>query len=78
MASHIEAGWQRYRRGVIPADASRVQIEETRNGFYAGAWCLLSTVLNGLEPGTEPTADDLKMLDDVHAELQAFAQSKKG
>lgn len=76
MAKHIESRWESYRQGVIPADASRLQIEETRNGFYAGAWCLLS-IVTGLDPGTEPTADDLKMLDDVHAELQAFAQSKK-
>lgn len=78
MAKPIESGWEDYRRNVIPADAPQVQVEETRNGFYAGAWCLFSAVMNGLEPGTEPTVGDLIMLDEMAAELRAFARSKKG
>lgn len=74
----IGAGWDKYRLEVIPIDASRTQVEETRNGFYAGAWHLLACVMSALEPGTEPTDADLKLLDEIQAELQAFAASKRG
>ena len=77
-SKRIEAGWERYRQEVIPSGAPPVQIDETRNGFYAGAHHLLWCVMNALEPGTEPTPADLVLLDEIHGELQAFAKSKRG
>jgi hypothetical protein len=77
-AKRIAEGWEDFRRRVIPATASRVQVDETRNGFYAGAWLLLSTIMSALEPGHEATAADLTMLDEIYDELQKFAKSKAG
>lgn len=74
----IERGWDNYRCNVIPADAPQVQVEETRNGFYAGAWCFFSALLNDLDEGTEATTADGKLLAELHEELQAFARSKRG
>jgi len=73
----IAAGWEAYRQRVVPAGASKVQIEETRNGFYAGAWHLLSSVMAGLSDGSEPEPEDIALLDSIHAELVAFGNSKR-
>lgn len=71
----IEAGWVSYLRLVMPAGASAVQIEETRRGFYAGAQHLFGSIMQTLEEGSEPTENDLKRMDHIHAELDTFAQS---
>jgi len=71
----IEAGWASYRHLVIPATASATQIEETRRGFYAGAQHLFGSIMSILEPGAEPTENDLKRFDYIHAELEEFARS---
>ncbi len=74
----LEASWQLYRQRVIPQGAPQVQINETRNGFYAGAASLLGIVMSALEPGTEPTEADLRVMDEIQSELKAFADSKRG
>ena len=33
--------WKSYRQKVMPADASAVQVSETRRGFYAGGYAML-------------------------------------
>ena len=71
----IEAGWVSYLRFVMPASASAVQIEETRRGFYAGAQHLFGSIMTVLDPGAEPTENDLKRFDYIHAELEAFVAS---
>ena len=76
--NRIESGWLDYRKKVVPASASAVQVDETRNGFYAGAFHLLATIMEQAEPGTEPTAADLKMMEEIQAEFEAFIRSKRG
>lgn len=71
----IEAGWASYRHLVIPAGASATQIEETRRGFYAGAQHLFGSIMSVMEEGSEPTENDLKRMDQIHTELDTFAQS---
>lgn len=41
----IEEGWILYRDKVIPKDAPRVQQEESRKAFYAGAITLFSMIM---------------------------------
>ena len=42
----VASAFESYRREVIPAAASDVQVEECRRAFYAGAWQMyLSLVL---------------------------------
>jgi hypothetical protein len=71
----IEAGWITYLHKVVPASAGAVQIEETRRAFFAGAQHLFASIMTILEPGSEPTENDLKRMDHIHNELQAFAAS---
>lgn len=71
----IETGWETYRQKVVPANASAIQVIETKKAFYAGASYLLSRTLVDLGPGTEPSEDDMAMMDGIHAELVAFLQS---
>ncbi len=68
---YIEAQWNIYRL-LLPPDASVTQKIETRRAFYAGAGCLLSSLVATFGPGTEPTDADVKVLEDVNAELQDF------
>lgn len=70
---YIEAGWDSYRR-LLPADAGEVQVNETRQAFYAGAAILFRTIMVTLDPETEPTEADLARMAELQAELDAFGQ----
>lgn len=70
--NHVRSQWEAYR-AILPKDASATQIIETRRAFYAGAQCLMHLLLQRLEPGTEETENDLKMMDDIDSELRQFA-----
>jgi hypothetical protein len=69
----IEAGWISLRIAVIDKDASPLQLEEMRNAFFAGAQHLFASMLAVLDPGSEePTANDLRRMELIADELQAF------
>lgn len=68
----IEAGWQGLRLMAVPPGAPPVQIREMRNAFFAGAQHLFSTIMRTLDPGDEPTEADMRRLDNIQAELDAF------
>jgi hypothetical protein len=68
----IERAWNTYREAVIPKQAPPVQITEMRRAFYAGAHSLLTTIMGLLEPGKEPTENDLRMMHLIEAELTRF------
>ena len=72
MLGKIAVEWETYRRGVIPQNAPAIQIQESRRAFYAGAASLLNSIMNMLDPGTEPTERDLLRMDALHAELVKF------
>ena len=71
----IEAGWVTYLHKVMPKGAGSVQIEETRRAFFAGAQHLFGSIMSMLEPGAEPTENDLKRMDHIDAELKAFVET---
>lgn len=71
--------WASYRERVVPADASLFQVQECRRAFYAGARALYYTVMEGLTPGPDHTADDEALMLGLHAELEQFvADVKRG
>lgn len=70
----IGAEWRSYRTRVIPLTAPAIQATECRRAFYAGAQALLHVILAVLEPGLEPTAADLRAMDEIAAELTAFSE----
>ena len=69
----IEAGWISLRLyGIPPPGAPDIQVEEMRRAFFAGAHHLFASIMTVLEPGTEPTANDLERMDKIHRELDAY------
>jgi hypothetical protein len=75
MGEMVESEWRSYLESVIPKDAPRVQVVESRRAFYAGAHSLLSLLARRLGPGAEPTQADLALMDQIKAELDAFNAS---
>ncbi len=75
--NRVKELWQSYQK-ILPKDAGITQIIETRRAFYAGASALFYLILNKLEPGTEETENDLKMMDEIDQELREFAKSDGG
>ncbi len=69
----IEAGWYSLRLAAIAPDAPALQLSEMRMAFFAGAQHLFGSMMGGvLDPDAEPTADDLRRMDLIDAELEAF------
>ena len=67
--------WDQFARGVLPAGCPPVQRQEMRRAFYAGAQAILFKVIHSFAPETEPTDDDLKIMQGVHEELQEFGKA---
>src|SRR5262245_12640166 len=69
----IEAGFVSYRLTVMSPDAGKLQLEETRMAFFAGAQHLFGSLMSSsLDPGAEPTEGELARMDHIHNELQTF------
>jgi hypothetical protein len=73
----IELGWLSYLAVVIPADAGDVQVNESRLAFFAGAQHLWSSIMNVIDPGTEPTEQDMQRMDRINRELDEFVEQLK-
>lgn len=71
----IGSAWLKYREIVVPKDAGSVQLRETRCAFYGGAQALFYSMLNSLDPGPMETEEDLALMADIAAELQAFGEA---
>ncbi len=74
----INNAWLSYRANVMPKHAGTVQVEETRQAFFAGA-SILFTALTGPmldgEPGDddiEPTEMDLAKMQGIQDEIERF------
>jgi hypothetical protein len=68
----IEAGWVGLRIACDLEDAPKIQLEEMRNAFFAGAQHLFSSIMTILEPDAEPTDKDLERMDLIARELEKF------
>lgn len=68
----IEAGWVGLRIACDLEDAPRVQLDEMRNAFFAGAQHLFASIMTILDPGADPTDKDLERMDLIDRELKAF------
>ncbi len=73
----IEAGWVGFRLAVVPEDASKTQLEETRKAFFAGAQHLFASIMNILDDDREPTPADLRRMELISNELEVFAKQLK-
>jgi hypothetical protein len=69
----IEAGFYTYRRFVMSAYASAIQVDECRWAYFAGAQHLFASIMAIMDPDAEPTDNDLRRMNMIHTELQKFA-----
>jgi hypothetical protein len=74
----IEAGWVGLRHAVIPPDAPDFQVSDMRYAYMMGAQHLFASIMTMLEPGGDATTADLRRLDLLHAELDAFLDEDHG
>jgi hypothetical protein len=68
----IEAGWVALRHLSIPEDAPDTQVSEMRIAYMLGAQHLFSSIIAMMDPGTEPTDEDLRRMDLIYEELEKF------
>jgi hypothetical protein len=68
----IEAGWIGYQLAAINAEASELQLSETRMAFFAGAQHLFTSILIIMDDDREPTDKDLDRMQLIHQELEDF------
>ena len=68
----IEAGWAAMRIMTLPANISRTQETEMRRAFFSGAQHLYTSIMTVLEEGQEPTEKDIKRMELIETELEAF------
>ncbi len=73
----IEAGWVSLQLMAIPADAPQEQLTEMRMAFFAGAQHLFASIVGILEPGEEPTDNDMNRLTLINEELDKFVEEVK-
>lgn len=68
----IDAGWRSYAEHVLPAGASKVQKQETRRAFYAGAGLLFEALTNAVGPDDVSEDAGVEIMESVSAEIKAF------
>lgn len=75
----IEMGFAEMIRQTYPDYKSmpRDQLDDLRSAFFGGAQHLMGSIMGTLDPGSEPTEQDLRRMDLIHHELEAFIEEYK-
>jgi hypothetical protein len=73
----VEAGWLALQALAVPADAPLAQIKQMRMAYMAGAQHLFASIMGLLDPEDEPTEADMRRLDLINTELEAFGEELK-
>jgi hypothetical protein len=69
----VEAGWLGFKIMVLePVDLSENQVEDMKMAFFGGAYHLFTSMTRMLDPGKEPSDNDIKRIDQINTELEAF------
>lgn len=71
----VEAAWRSYRDLVLRGRMSDAERAECRLAFWAGSSALFYSILDCLDPGDEPTAADLRRMDNIHKEIERFTET---
>jgi len=69
----IEAGFAAFAHFVVP-NATVKQIIELRYAFMCGADHLYSSIMNIMDPGSEPTDADLRRMELIDKEIRAWRE----
>jgi biotin synthase-like enzyme len=73
----IQAGWMGYKLLAMNPNAPSEQYDECRMAFFAGANHLFGSMMSVLDPDAEPTESDLRMMNNIYAELKAYITTFK-
>lgn len=68
----VEAGFVSLRIAAMSPAAPQLQIDEMRLAFFAGAQHVFTSIMTMLDPGEEPTDNDVRRMSLIDNELQAF------
>jgi hypothetical protein len=68
----IRAGWIGLREVWLPQDAPQQQVEDMEAAFMAGALHFYTAIMGTLDEGMEPTAGDMRRMENAHNELMDF------
>jgi len=71
----VEGGWQAMILVAGLQGCSDVQLAEMRKAFMMGAQHLFTSLMVILDPGSQPTKRDLRRMESIHNELEAFRKS---
>lgn len=75
----IDVGWRQYAEHVLPAGANRVQKQETKRAFYAGAGLLFEALTEAVGPDDVSEDAGMDIMASVDTEIRAFlADVKRG
>ena len=69
----IQSNWEDFVRRVIPEDASKIQVQEMKRSFYAGAASILNITFY-LGGKNIPQEAGVIMLESLHEECRQFAK----
>lgn len=76
--NYVEKAWEDYVKAVYHnRTISEMQRTECKRAFFAGAMGLFSTLATFLEPGAEPTENDMRRIELLSEELEDFLRSVK-
>lgn len=70
----IETGWLALAATAYPNGMTDEQRKQLRAAFFAGAHHLLASIMHTLDADREPTADDMRRMELIQHELNAFLQ----
>lgn len=68
----IEAGWVRLRLAALPDDLPKPQLQRMQMAFFAGAQCMISSIMTVLDDDRAPTEADLRRIGLMAGELHGF------
>ena len=69
MSDHIARAYMTYAERVLPQHAGKVQKQETRRSFYAGASAMLWALLNNVSGEDFETPEDEALMPALQAEI---------
>ncbi len=72
----VEQLWRSYVQAVYPQGMAPDQHDECRRAFYAAIKGWIDLNMAVLDPDAEPTDDDLRWMDDIYDELEAFGSDE--
>ena len=73
----VEAGFAAMCVAILPTDLTQDQVSDMRLAYMAGAQHLFASIMACLDPGSEPTRDDMRRMTLIDTELRAFDAEMK-